>query len=329
MREDLEFILFVLIIVIFFLLRRKKGIFDFKRKVPNFISFCNQNGWKLVDQKTTGLVYCKEVDYKKLKSEYLKFNAAPLELPEGMIIYHYIGLYCGGEFLPISTDQRDFSRIRFINDLSVTNYISVEFPVRDICQFKDNYSVYEREVEYGWNGLVSKLFYMIKSDNKNRNGRGGGWYSLYMKESELRQWQQLANDSEIPSTMRAAITELFIPNKISILKYTVNQDATSDPFRHIIYRDKTLFSKTLKIFQENTLLKAAGYPNWFYLAFPDVAMWSIKGEGYKLLEEKFKDLTLNELIYNNYIKLEHLQTIVNLYKQNVHTPLEVSTNSDY
>lgn len=40
----------------------------------------------------------------------------------------------------------------------------------------------------------------------------------------------------------------------------------------MMYENEPLFSKTLNMFQENPSLKAMGYPNWFYQAFPDVAM---------------------------------------------------------
>lgn len=327
--DNLIWFLIILGIIAFFLFRRKKGVSDFENKVPNFISFCKLNGWKLDAQDATGLLFCKEVDYEKLKTEYLNVNKEQIELPENMIIYHYIGLYCGGEFISISTDNRNFSDFRFINYLTVPNFKPGQFPKKYLSNFKDENVLYETILEAGWNEQVRELYSMIQSDKINRNGYGGGWYSLYMKEQELQLWTELANDSEVPLSMRSAISELFIPYKISIKKFHVNQDATSDPFRYLMYDTNTLFSKTLKIFQQNPTLKAVGYPNWFYLAFPDVALWAIKGNGNKIIKEQFNNLSEDELISDNIIRLKYIKKIINLYSQNTAKVLEVSIYSDY
>lgn len=323
------FVLVILGIVVFILIRRNKGVKDFKNRVPNFISFCKKNGWDLVAGETTGLMFCKEVDYKKLKTEYFKVHKVKLELPEDMIIYHYIGLYCGGDFTAISSDNRDFSNFRFINYLTVPNFRPGKFPKKTLMRFNDDNLFYENQIEIDWKDIARDLFRRIQCDEKNRNGIGGGWYSLYMKDSEIKQWNNLANDPEVPLSLRLAITELFIPYKISIVKFNVNLDATSDPYRYFIYDENTLFSKSLRTFQQDPTLKAFGYPDWFYLAFPDVAIWAIRGDGNKTIKEQFKDLSENDLVSNRSIRLEHLKTIISLYIHNVKRPLEVSVNSDY
>lgn len=329
MNDNLLFILIILAIIVFFLLRAKKGIKEFKDRVPNFMLFCKNNGWKLVNETTTGLMYCKEVDYDELKDKYLRVNKVPLEVPNDMIIYHYIGLYCSGDFIAISNDNRNFSEdsYRFINYISVPEIRPAEFPSKSISHFEDDVNLYKEEVDLS--SQAKKLFFKINSDKENRNGFGGDWYSWFMKKQELKQWEQFANDCDTPNFFKTIILDFFIFYEISFLKYSINNDATSDPFRYLMYDTNTLFSSSLKAFQEETTMKAVGYPNWFYLAFPDVAMWAIKGEGNKIIKEQLSNLSEKEVIFNNVIRNEHLKTIINLYKQNSKKQLEVGIHSDY
>lgn len=148
-----------------------------------------------------------------------------------------------------------------------------------------------------------------------------------MNYNELNQWREFANDPETPAKLRTIIYDFFIPYKISFIKCSINFDAISDPFRYIMYQDEPLFSKTLKCFQEDPSLKAMGYPDWFYSAFPDVAMWAIKGAGLSIIKQSFKNLSEDELIYNNSLRNEHLKFIVDLYISRTGNKLEVGIDN--
>ena len=142
-------------------------------------------------------------------------------------------------------------------------------------------------------------------------------------EASTSMWLELANASDTPDLIRSVIYDFFIPYKISAIKFAINKDATDDPFRYMMYEDDPLFSKTLKCFQEDPSLKALGYPDWFYCAFPDVAFWAIKGMGKSIILEKFKFFTEDDLISNNRIKNVHLKTIIDLYIKYTGKSLEV------
>lgn len=135
-------------------------------------------------------------------------------------------------------------------------------------------------------------------------------------QGHLNQWHELLEAEDISAYFKDLIRQFFIPYQIDPIKFMINKDATSDPYRYIMYQDKAQFSNTLQKFQEDPTLKAMGYPDWFYCAFPDVAMWAIKGEGNKVIKNEFAHLEEHELIDLNRRQLKdlHLKKIIDLYK---------------
>lgn len=128
-------------------------------------------------------------------------------------------------------------------------------------------------------------------------------------------WSTYLGDEQLSEETRRIIRQFFIPFNIDVMKFMINQDAISDPFRYVLYENNPLFSRTLKKFQEDSSLKAVGYPDWFYAAFPDVAHWAIKGEGNRLVKTQLGTLSESQVIdlSRNQIREEHLQMVVELY----------------
>lgn len=129
------------------------------------------------------------------------------------------------------------------------------------------------------------------------------------------EWEALLSDDSVAERFKWVIRTFLKPHNIDPTKFTTNMDATSDPYRYLMYRDNKNFSSTLQQFQENPSLKAMGYPEWFYWAFPDVAMWAIRGQGNKLVKEKLEGLAEEDLVDfdKNHLKEGILKTIINLY----------------
>lgn len=65
-----------------------------------------------------------------------------------------------------------------------------------------------------------------------------------------------------------------------------------------------------------------GYPSWFLISFPDVALWAIKGKGRFLIEDKCRKLSEEELTDGRYIKADLLNDFIKMYQKNTQKLLE-------
>ena len=136
-----------------------------------------------------------------------------------------------------------------------------------------------------------------------------------MENDKMKAWQELLADAQVSPIMKTIIRDFFIYYKIDPVKYSINMDATADPYRFLMYEDEPLFSKSLQEFQKRPSLKALGYPDWFYLAFPDVALWALDGLGVEVIRKEFSHFTEEMLIDLNrrQIKEQHLKRVIDLY----------------
>ncbi len=281
---------------------------------------------ELVGESTNGIIFRRPLSIDKLKTAYMKRYDEELVLPDDLVLYQYVGMSCEGEYVAISLDNKKPSKE---TPFFFTNYVITESYKPNINKNKtqllfweDSEYFYQKRIENGYEDLAGQIHYEIQEANSN----GYGWYAELLRNEELKEWRELSNDIEIPKQFRIIIKEFFIPFRISPIKFLTNRDATSDPYRYMMYENEPLFSKTLNMFQENPSLKAMGYPNWFYQAFPDVAMWDIRGDGNKIIKEMFKRLKESELISNNQIRPELLKKIIETYISKTGKKLEVSVD---
>jgi hypothetical protein len=86
--------------------------------------------------------------------------------------------------------------------------------------------------------------------------------------------------------------------------------------------DHKHIAPSLKIIKENPYDIAMGYPSWFYIAFPDVALWAMKGDGSELIKKRFENLSEDELVDGKHIRANLLNDIIKLYQSNTNKPLE-------
>lgn len=326
--ESFYFGVAVMLLVLLFLwirwYRTKKNL---KNKMPNFISYCESNGWTLDSHKDTGLLFCRDVDYEKLKYEYLKENKVQLELPDEMVIKEYIGLNCKGRYdFFDSRDDRDLSQFELSHYFSVKGAGSGKVDSFVLISFNDDVSEYVNFYIYAFNIQVKELYNLIESDKNNRYDRSGGWYSRYMISEENNQWNQLSKNQFLSATMHSAVTKLFIPFKISYVKYLFNQKAFDDPVYYLNHKDTALFSKSLSILQENPNYITDTYPDWFYYAFPDVALWAIERYINRRVKVEFNEIILTDTD----VQIDQLSITIQYYlRRNKDLKLEVSTDSDY
>jgi len=105
------------------------------------------------------------------------------------------------------------------------------------------------------------------------------------------------------------------------MKFSLNIEFYDNPFPVDIYHNHKHIAPSLKEIKDNCYI-AQGYPDWFYAAFPDVALWAIKGEGFVQIKNKFEKLPEKELIEGNQIKMNLLDDIINTYINNTGKSLE-------
>lgn len=171
---------------------------------------------------------------------------------------------------------------------------------------------------------------MFNLFNKKNEGNKGDCYLIQsgvfeqkiLDDDKLDHYNDLLRDDEIPENFKDLIRYFLIPYKISILKYTLNKEYYENPFPVDFHNNHKHIAPSLKKIKENPFDIAMGYPSWFFIAFPDVAIWAMKGEGHELIKKRFKNLSEEELIDGNHIRANLLNDIIKMYQSNTNKPLE-------
>ena len=143
-----------------------------------------------------------------------------------------------------------------------------------------------------------------------------------LDEDALELYNDFLNYSTISDYNKLVIEEFLLPYNISPLKWTLNEGYFSDPFPVDLENNHSHIAPSLKILKENPLNRAQGYPTWFYIAFPDVALWAMGKEGFSIISDKFKNYTEEQLIEGKFIRPEFLNEVIQMYLRNTHNSLE-------
>lgn len=102
-------------------------------------------------------------------------------------------------------------------------------------------------------------------------------------------WLRLANNIE-SEKMKRVILLLFIPYKIDVEKYGINEDCflKKDSYN---YQTRKYCTTSLPYWIERAKNDdlPMGFPTWFYAAFPDVAKWTQTSEARVFLEPLFEE----------------------------------------
>jgi hypothetical protein len=143
-----------------------------------------------------------------------------------------------------------------------------------------------------------------------------------LDDDKIDQYNDLLQDKETPDFFKDLIRNFLIPYKISPLKFTLNKKYYEDPFPMDLEHDHKHIAPSLKKIKENPWDIAMGYPSWFFVAFPDVALWVMKGAGLEIIKSRFKNLSAEELIDGKHLRANLLNDIIKLYQSNTNKPLE-------
>lgn len=143
-----------------------------------------------------------------------------------------------------------------------------------------------------------------------------------LDEDSLSLYNGILNDEKASGYFKDLIIKFLLPFKISLLKFSLNKEFYEDPFPVNIHNNIQV-APSLKIIKENPFdYISLGYPSWFYMAFPDVALWAMNGEGQILIKNKFKKYSEDELTDGNHIRANLLKYIIKLYLSKTGKSLE-------
>lgn len=167
------------------------------------------------------------------------------------------------------------------------------------------------------NYITNNVDYLVKAECFDKK---------VFEEENIETYNELLSDNEVSESFKKIIRSFLIPFKISPLKYSINDDYYSNASL-FVFKSKQVAPTLIKLI-ETDAYTAAGYPRWFYVAFPDVAWWAIRGDGKKLIFKKFEKLTESELIEGRSLRPELLKVIVDLYLEKASNILECEIYND-
>lgn len=163
----------------------------------------------------------------------------------------------------------------------------------------------------------------IKGDRQNCYLiQSGAFEQRILDNDKLILYNDLLRDDEIPEDFKVVIQSFLIPYKISVLKYTLNEEYFEEPFSADFQKTVLHIAPSLRKIRENPFDIPMGYPRWFFIAFPDVVLWAMKGEGFESIKRRYRNLSEEEIVDDNYIRSSLLHDIINLYQNTTNKPLE-------
>ena len=171
----------------------------------------------------------------------------------------------------------------------------------------------ERNKESNIISGIDNSDYLVKS----------GTFDQELDEDTLEWHDGLLNDDDVDEFTKQLILKILKPFKISMLKFKLNLEYFNEPYHSDLRNDHSYIAPSLKTIKKNWYSHfAAGYPNWFYVAFPDVSIWAIRGKGKELIKKKFRKLKESDFIENNHIKIKYLIKIIEYYRRETMNTLE-------
>lgn len=168
-----------------------------------------------------------------------------------------------------------------------------------------------------------------------------GLFDLF--NSNKRKWLSISLDSSTPSQLRSVIDDFFIKDNIDYDKYNLNEkvDVMTDRFSTLESVEKieglSIYSSGYdpskranrhctptyrEHYSENKFNRGIGVRNWFYIGYPDVALWIEKNfsEIEKMVADKQSEFEEPSGGFNN----RFYRFAIDLYKSKTGKKLECS-----
>ncbi len=143
-----------------------------------------------------------------------------------------------------------------------------------------------------------------------------------LDQDTMENYNDYLDNPKIPCFFKGLIKNILIPYKISLLKFIFNTEYFEKPYPADFLYDHKHIAPSLKKIKEESIDIPMGYPNWFVVVFPDVALWAIKGSGKSVVKNKLKNLSAKDLDDSNHLRVHLLEYIVELYLRKTNKPLE-------
>lgn len=142
-------------------------------------------------------------------------------------------------------------------------------------------------------------------------------------EDSLLSWNEILLNPAIDDFNKKLIHLFLKPYNLSQLKYFLNSEYFEDPYPVDFKNNHAQISPSLKLIKkEFTKYYVAGFPSWFYVCFPDVAIWTIYGEGNKIINKYLQNKSEEEYIEDNKLKMGILKFLIDSYLAKTKQKLE-------
>ena len=154
-------------------------------------------------------------------------------------------------------------------------------------------------------------------------------FLLDMFNSNKREWLKVKNFSQTSTNFIVIIDQFLLKDNIDFKIYTensrmnriLNEDYTLEIW-HLMNKLKEFPElepvcsySFQKYFSKDLMERAPGFPDWFYSAYPDVAIWFQNNLEELILAIGIKsEEDFEKYVINKQIKLELLRLIINHYK---------------
>lgn len=135
-------------------------------------------------------------------------------------------------------------------------------------------------------------------------------------------YNKLLAKNDTDEFFKKLIINFLLPYRISVFKFMFNKEYYNTPEVAQFAMNKKPIAPSLLLLVENPMVRSLGYPNWFYIVFPDVAWWALQGEGNPIVKEVFGNLPIGEVVEGDKLKYSFLQQIINLYIKQTNNMLE-------
>lgn len=134
-------------------------------------------------------------------------------------------------------------------------------------------------------------------------------------------WEIFLKDEELDcEESKKIILDFFIPYKVRIQNWIVNQDCFEQRYSYS-YDFQQGSTSSMIYWSEDvqTWEMPTGIPEWFIIAFPDVAKWIATEEGMSAINRIYGDAEDDEMSdANGYAKKSVLKTMIDLYIKHGH-----------
>ncbi len=158
-----------------------------------------------------------------------------------------------------------------------------------------------------------------------------------LQSTNKRKWVSVLDDNETTSELKKIIQDFLIKDNIDFDKYLENQEANSlarkigldcwERANSLSIYDEVKNKKInctptfRKHFANDRSNRGLGIPDWFYIAYPDVALWLIENNSIleKEMESREADFFVNDKISNSLFRF-----LIDRYRNETRNKLECS-----